>query len=385
MSKLTEQLVERAKRVGSEVAAKFAGDVDAKARFPREAFDALKKEKLLSIWIPTRFGGDGATFSDVAAVCNTLGHYCGSTAMIYAMHQIQVACVIRHGLEVPYFQKLAGELVEKQLLFASATSEAGIGGNVRTSSCAVERTGNNFTLTKNAIVISYGDDADAIFVTARKNPEAPPSDQVLCVVRKGDYTLEQTTGWDTLGMRGTCSNGYMLRAKAGVDQILPTSYGDMSAQTMLPTTHLLWASLWTGIATDAVNRARAFVRNEARQKPGWTPPGAIRLAEVMNMLQLMRSNVSDGIATHDQHSSDMEFLTSIGFTLKMNNVKTGTSQMAVQVVNHAMLVCGIHGYRNDSKFSVGRHLRDVHSAAIMVSNDRIFSTNAALLLVHKDD
>ena len=31
----------------------------------------------------------------------------------------------------------------------------------------------------------------------------------------------------------------------------------------------------------------------------------------------------------------------------MNNLKTGTSQMAVQVVNQRLLVCGLAGYRND--------------------------------------
>jgi acyl-CoA dehydrogenase len=69
----------------------------------------------------------------------------------------------------------------------------------------------------------------------------------------------------------------------------------------------------------------------------------------------------------------------------MNNLKTGTSQMAVQVVNHAMLICGIAGYRNDSDFSVCRHLRDAHSAALMVNNDRILANTASLLLVLKDD
>ena len=50
-----------------------------------------------------------------------------------------------------------------------------------------------------------------------------------------------------------------------------------------------------------------------------------------------------------------------------------------------MLICGIQGYRNDSPFALGRHMRDAASAALMVGNDRIFSSNAAMLLVLKDD
>ena len=49
------------------------------------------------------------------------------------------------------------------------------------------------------------------------------------------------------------------------------------------------------------------------------------------------------------------------------------------------MICGILGYKNDTKFAVGRHLRDAHSAALMVGNDRIYATNASMLLVLKDD
>jgi acyl-CoA dehydrogenase len=39
----------------------------------------------------------------------------------------------------------------------------------------------------------------------------------------------------------------------------------------------------------------------------------------------------------------------------------------------AMQACGLSGYRNDSEFSIGRHLRDVLSSPIMISNDRILA------------
>ena len=44
-----------------------------------------------------------------------------------------------------------------------------------------------------------------------------------------------------------------------------------------------------------------------------------------------------------------------------------------------MLICGIAGYRNDSKFSLARHLRDAYGAALMVNNDRILKLNATML------
>jgi acyl-CoA dehydrogenase len=75
----------------------------------------------------------------------------------------------------------------------------------------------------------------------------------------------------------------------------------------------------------------------------------------------------------------------MGYALRMNNLKISASQLAVQIAGQALLICGMAGYKTDTKFSVGRHIRDAHSAALMIGNDRIYATNASLLLVHKDD
>jgi acyl-CoA dehydrogenase len=59
--------------------------------------------------------------------------------------------------------------------------------------------------------------------------------------------------------------------------------------------------------------------------------------------------------------------------------------MCPQIVHHALQVVGIGGYKNDSKYSIGRNYRDALSGALMISNDRIFSKTASMLLVYKDE
>jgi acyl-CoA dehydrogenase len=46
-----------------------------------------------------------------------------------------------------------------------------------------------------------------------------------------------------------------------------------------------------------------------------------------------------------------------------------------------MQACGLAGYRNDSEFSVGRHLRDILSSPVMISNDRILANIGAASLL----
>jgi acyl-CoA dehydrogenase len=376
--------------IAHEVAGPAAEAVDREARFPSEAVDALKRERMLGALAPRERGGRGCSMTEIGACCEVLAQHCASTGMIFAMHHIQLASILRHALSQPYFERYVVDLVERQYLIASATSEVGIGGELRRSACAVQYAASGrFALEKECSTISYGARADDILLQARRGPDSPPNDQVCVLVHRSDYTLEQKGTWDTLGMRGTCSPSFKLSSFGDTAQIIGTPFADVAAETQIPFSHVLWSYVWLGIAASAVGRARTFVRQQARAQPGAVPPTALRLAEAVCMLQTMRTNVYEIagecerlMARPDQDSSS---LSSVAFALKLNNLKLSSSQMVVEVVHHALLICGIMGYKNDSKFALGRHLRDAHSAALMVGNDRIYAANASMLLVLKDD
>lgn len=381
-----DQLIKQVHSIGKEILAEYANEVDRDARFPSEAFAALREADLLSAYVPLEYGGMGLTIPQIARICEALGHYCGSTAMIYAMHCIQVACVVHHGQDSAYFRDYLRQLAEEQRLMASATTEVGTGGDLRSSICALETTGSTFVLTKKAPVISYGEHADDILVSCRRSPDSPASEQVHVLVRRGEFTADPLSTWDTMGFRGTCSSGFTLTARGNINQVLPAAFDDILSRTMHPYSHIVWGALWSGIAADAVNRARAFVRVEARKTPGETPLAAIRLAEVDQVLQEMRHNVQGLTGEyHDLLVADCpERFRGFGFSIRTNNLKLSCSQRIVEIVGSALLICGIAGYRNDSKFSLSRHLRDSYGAALMVNNDRITKLNATMLMAHKE-
>jgi acyl-CoA dehydrogenase len=154
----------------------------------------------------------------------------------------------------------------------------------------------------------------------------------------------------------------------------------------VPVSHILWSHVWLGIATDAFDRARAFVRAAAKQKPGETPPAAVRLSHLLTGLSLLRAQVASALVEFVAASDETgrESLTTLAAALRFNNLKIAASEQAPKICQDAMSVCGIVGYKNDTPFSVGRHLRDTMSAVLMVANERIHQTNAGLLLVAKD-
>lgn len=383
-----EALLAATAAVTREVVGPHAEDVDAGARFPHEAIAALQRIGALSAPVPRALGGLGCTMQELGRLCASVAAGCGSTGMVLAMHYIQVAAIARHARGHAFFENYLRELVRHQYVLASITSEVGTFGDTRSSLCALERRDGRFVLNKDATTGSYCAHADAILVTCRRAADAAASDQVLVLVRKEDGTLTQTTSWDTLGMRGTCSPGFRLESSGDLAQVLPEPFADIAARSMVPYSHVLWSALWSGVAADAVARAGQAVRNEARKNPGQTPATAKRLAEVSVQLQAMRNNwrmVAAEFDAVDARPDGQSELLGMGWALRFNNLKTACADAGPAIVHRALQILGIPGYKNDGPLSVGRHYRDLLSASLMISNDRIAGKSAAMLMVLKDE
>ena len=358
------------------LAATEADAVDRQGRFPKAAIDAARAQKLLGMQIPVEFGGLGASVHDITDVCYTLGRACASTAMIFAMHQTKVACLVRHGRGNPYMEALMRRIAGEQLLLASSTTEGQNGGNVRASAAAVGKNDGEITLLRDATVISYGAEADGLVTVARRSDESSASDQVLLALVKEDYALKRTVGWETLGMRGTCSSGFELKVSCPSDRIFTEPYDRIHSQTMTPFAHLTWSSAWAGIAAAAVQRAQRFIRKAARSAGGQMPPAAAHFTTARMSLAKLRAIIASNMNAYVMHQYDERALSSLDFQSSITLLKVEASELAVETVMCAMRACGLSGYRNDGEFSISRHLRDVLSAPIMINNDRILANVA---------
>ena len=235
-----------------------------------------------------------------------------------------------------------------------------------------------FELIKHASAISYGASADAVLVTARANADAAMSDQVFVVLERVDLDLERTSTWDALGMRGTGSEAFVLKGRGHVEQVVETPFAEIAAATMVPVSHIVWGAIWTGVAADAVERARQFMRGKL--KGDSLPGGAVRLAEAVERLQMAEARVCSAIAAFERHPPSAP---SFAHAAWDNGLKTSVSECCLGVAQVALSVCGFPGYARSGKFSVSRHLRDLLSAPLMVGNDRMRESSARLLLAQK--
>ena len=382
-----QALVQTVGTVAREVAAAHADEVDRLGRFPVETIDALRAERALSAFVPAELGGGGVSFAALAACCLELARSCGASAMVFAMHQIQVVSIVRHLEPESWFEHYLTELVAEQRLIASVTSEVGTGGDMGRSIAALQSTeGGDLRFEKQAPTVSYGEHADDLLTTLRRGPDAEPGDQVLALTHRQQTSLRPTGTWDVLGMRGTCSPGFVVTGTLAPEQVMWTPFASVAAESMVPVSHVLWSHLWLGIAEDAFDRARAFCRAAAKRTPGTLPPAAARLSHLASELSMLRAQVDTGLRDYlaSADGPGRERLSTLAAVLRFNNLKLATSEHAADLCRGALEVCGIMGFKNDTPYSVGRHLRDTMSAPLMITNERIHQTDASLLLIAKD-
>ncbi len=288
-----------------EAAAPNAASVDKDSRFPVETLAALKRERLMGLLVPAELGGKGASLTEVADLCCVLAQSCASSGMIYANAQHQAAqprCRRRR-------QCVASRFHEARRRRAARCSPPRRPRPASAAICATasavpsRRQDGEFSLVKDATVISCARQADAIFF-ATASPQSPRplrAIRVMVALHQASSTeLKPTTAWGgtRLRMRGTCMRGFRIprRARRRKRRFLLQPFAELAAQSMLATSQHSLPLVWYGIAQDAVGRAQAMVRGEARKKPDVKPASALPLAEAgTSVLQALRSSIKDAL------------------------------------------------------------------------------------------
>ena len=87
------------------------------------------------------------------------------------------------------------------------------------------------------------------------------------------------------------------------------------------------------------------------------------------------------MASYERDAAEPGALDAMSVQLALNLLKVETSELAAATVMSAMRACGLAGYRNDNEFAMGRYLRDILSAPIMINNDRILANAEAGVLM----
>ena len=167
-------------------------------------------------------------------------------------------------MKQPYYQRYVAELVEKQPLIASATSEVGIGGEMRTSKCAV------IARRKRRLQARQGLLDHLVRRAGRRHlvPGAPRAGRRRPTIRSSS-SCESPSARSRRRARGTRSACAARAARRSCWSREARSIRSSRRrsrtwprETQVPFSHVLWSNVWLGIATSA-RRPRARVRAAA--------------------------------------------------------------------------------------------------------------------------
>ena len=306
----------------------------------------MREYGLLAAAVPTEHGGEGASVAELSVIATELGRACAATGMVFAMHQGQVMALWRHGGDGAGVLETI-EAVRGGALVASSTTESGVGGDARRSTCSIEPTDDGrIRLRKDAPVISYATEADAVLVTARRDPDAPASDQRL-------LDLPDRRRWSCRRpRRGTPWGSAARAATAGSSTPRPRPTACSATTTRRsPPRPCCRSRTCSGPRSGSASPRRPpsvpAARSASRPAPasGRPRPGPLRLAELLVDLQALADAVRHAAERFDAVADDPDVLGSSAYALAANALKIGASERVTDIVTKALRIVGIAGLR----------------------------------------
>ena len=358
-------------REACRIASKHADEVDDKAQFPVSALDYIRDSGLLALAVPKAMGGNQASLKDLADACFMFGRSCGSTALVFAMHQIQIGLLTNCLDSSEAAQELLMNVARQKWLIASSTTETARPS--RSHEGSTKPTAGDFLqVNRSAAVISYFDHADAVLVLDPLPDQDTETESRLLIAMKAQIESTRCTTWSGLGLRGTGTHSYMMKMQIPRRQSIDIPYSLMDGKVAIPMAHCLLASVWAGIASLAIHNAQSVVTRKGRNKT--------LLLDVIGRFQMILDTLTVSIRVADE-LLEQPFETEI-YDADMRRfilLKTTCSNMLTDIGVDCLKLSGISGYQTRATDSVSRPLRDLLSAPVMVSNFKILDRAADLV------
>lgn len=244
---------------------------DREASFPQDNFDDFRDNGLLSVCVPERYGGLGASYADYVRVSEEVGRWCGATGLTFNMHNAtmlwcgEVADLLDLGNdERERHEAIRTEMyrgvVEDGKIHSQPFSEGlapGATSGVATTAVRVE---GGWLVTGRKIFASLSGAADFYNVTC----QVPGEEQIRLLGVPADADgVSIVDDWDPLGMRGTVSRTLVMRDAFVPDTnewMPPGAYNQ--AALRYPWLFLSLCPTYLGLTGGVLDVTAAYLRGE---------------------------------------------------------------------------------------------------------------------------
>ncbi|WP_030414889.1 acyl-CoA dehydrogenase family protein [Streptomyces sp. NRRL S-1448] len=354
---------------------------DRAAEFPVAALDALRRTGLLGLLVPEAHGGLGGTARDLAAAAQTLGRSDMSVGMIFAMHCQQAAALVRYGNE-RLRKEVLPRIAAGECYLASVTTEAGKGGHLLSAQAQLGAEEEELVVERFAPIVTGGAHADGFLITMRSpGADASAHEVTLVYADRDQLDLTASGDWQPMGMRASHSAALTLTGRVPGHQVVGDvgEFHRIATTVFGPLAHLGWSAVWLGTAAGALSRVLRLLRSPAgRARFDLTSELLLtRIARSRQRLDTVHALLQRALHTVESGAD----LSVPARQLQLNALKITASEECLAAVDDLITALGLrHGYLKDSPTRLEQALRDLRSAPLNYSNDRLHLADGRLAL-----
>lgn len=357
-----QDVLDAVRSVAAGPIAAQAAQVDRERRFPTDGIAALAAVGGLGIVVPKEQGGAGGGLLALAEACEAVGSACASTGMVYLMHAVTAATIAGGGGEMAsgYLEGLASGRVVGTLAF----SERGTGAHFYAPELQAVQSNGGVRISGRKSFVTSGGYADVYLVLVQSGT----GEGLDCfLVEREAQGMRFDGQWQGLGMAGNSSIALELEDVA-VDasaRIGASGSGaDLVFSVVAPFFLVGLASVNVGIASGTL---KAASEHAANRRYG---DGSL-LAEVQGIQHLLADMDiavrASRLLVHE--AARLGDAGDEGALVPIMEAKVSATDMAAEVTQRALEVCGGQGYT--PALPIERWLRDARAGAVMAPTNAV--------------
>lgn len=341
----------------------FAHDVDANARFPQEALDALQAADLAAAHVPTQYGGQGADALAVVIIIEEIARVCASSSLIPAVNKLGSVPLLLGGNEEQKKRWLP--LLAKGQGFSYCLSESEAGSDAAAMKTRAVRDSDGWVINGSKKWISHAGVSDFYTVLASTDPEQRAKGITAFVIEKSDPGLSFGAPEKKMGFKGSPTREvYFDNVRVSDDRrISEVGGGFPLAMKTLDHTRITIAAQALGIAQGAFEVATRYAYERKQFGKSIFDFQAVQfmLADMAMEIAAARQLTYLAAVKSEDEAKDLTFFSAAS--------KCFATDVAMKVTTDAVQVLGGYGYVSD--YPVERMMRDAKLTQIYEGTNQV--------------
>ncbi len=353
------------RKMVDEKIAPYAAAVDDEARFPHEAYDAMREVDLHAPHIPEEYEGSGADALATCIVIEEIARGCVSSSLIPSVNKLGTAPILLAASE-EVKRKYLPPVARGEAMFAYGLSEREAGSDTAGMTCLAIADGDYFVLNGHKAWITNAGESQYYTVIAVTDPDGRRGANVSAfVVEITDEGFTFGAKEKKMGIRGSPTRELHFNNCRIPNDRLVGNVGDglKIALATLDHTRITIGAQAVGVAQGALDAAMKYVQQREQFGKSISAFQGVQfmLADMAMELEAARQLVYVAAAKSERNDNDLSFFGAAA--------KCFASDMAEKVTSDAVQLLGGAGYTQD--FPVERMMRDAKITQIYEGTNQI--------------